>query len=219
LQSITQGVYQITDMSTQIATAAHEQSYVADEITKSIVSIADEANASSEYANNLASSGSRLSAMSKEMKLILSRYSLDEQLFQQRSSEMNMLSWEKSKEIGISESDRQHRQMVDMMNNVHLAVSQNRSQKAIANAINSLIDYTKVHFEWEEDMLAQANYPRLAEHKEEHKKLLLEIKQHSQDFERGNVKVIEEAVSELNHWLVNHVVHSDKDYANFMSKR
>ncbi|GLQ29817.1 methyl-accepting chemotaxis protein [Litoribrevibacter albus] len=78
LQAIAEAVFKITDMSAQIATAAHEQSYVADEITQSIVRIADDATSSSDNARDLASSGSRLSEMSVELKRILSRYKVDQ---------------------------------------------------------------------------------------------------------------------------------------------
>lgn len=76
LKAIAQAVYQITDMSSQIATAAHEQSYVADEITQSIVRIADDASSSSDNAKALAASGARMSEMSNELKRILSHYSV-----------------------------------------------------------------------------------------------------------------------------------------------
>ncbi|MFC3149582.1 methyl-accepting chemotaxis protein [Litoribrevibacter euphylliae] len=76
LKSIAQAVYQITDMSSQIATAAHEQSYVAEEITQSIVRIADDATSSSDNAKALAASGAKMSEMSDQLKRILSHYSV-----------------------------------------------------------------------------------------------------------------------------------------------
>ncbi|GAA3916803.1 methyl-accepting chemotaxis protein [Litoribacillus peritrichatus] len=77
LQSIAEAVFKITDMSAQIATAAHEQSYVADEITQSVVRIADDATSSSDNAKALATSGARLSEMSVELKRVLSHYKVE----------------------------------------------------------------------------------------------------------------------------------------------
>jgi methyl-accepting chemotaxis protein len=74
LIDITKSVTEITDMSSQIAAAVEEQSVVSDEVARSIVTISDVANDSSEAASSLAKTGSHLLAMSEKMKAIVSRY-------------------------------------------------------------------------------------------------------------------------------------------------
>ncbi len=146
LSSIAHSVADISNMSAQIATAAEEQSCVSEEIAQSIVTISDVATDSASGAKSLANAGSRLSAMSKEMRIIIQHYHFDEKTFAQNTSNQQLLKFSESSKLAIEEVDRQHEKMVDLMNDVHLMSAQGRSAKAIASSLQSLIEYTQVHF-------------------------------------------------------------------------
>ncbi|MGS0730100.1 methyl-accepting chemotaxis protein, partial [Shewanella sp. 0m-11] len=76
LQSIVSAIATITDMNTQIATAAEEQSTVSEEINTNIVNISHAAeqtangtNISSQESENLAHMAKRLSVLVQEFKI------------------------------------------------------------------------------------------------------------------------------------------------------
>lgn len=219
LESINESVTRISDMSTEIATATQEQTYVSEEITRSIVTISDSINETAAQAKNLAGVGLRLSAMAKEMRLILDRYTIDEAGFLEKEHRIQMIRWDDDKFIGVEEADRQHRQMVNMMNDVHLMSAQGRNPESIAKSLQTLTEYTRTHFEWEEEMLESENYHRLDAHKEEHARLLRELGQHQQAIRSANPTQIDQILSALNTWLIEHVKHSDKDYARFIQEK
>ena len=216
LTDITKSVDEITDMSSQIATAVEEQSVVSDEVARSIVTISDVANNSAKAATTLAEAGSRLSAMSKEMKIIVQRYQINENLFFQHEQSKHLLTWQKKYEIGIKEADRQHHKMLDMMNEVHVLSANNRSKNAIAKALDALITYTEVHFDWEENFFASYNYPQTEQHKTIHKKLIAELREHQHKISLGDQQAVDKELTLLNDWLLYHIEHSDKDYAKFL---
>ncbi len=216
LIDITKSVNEITDMSTQIATAVEEQSVVSDEVARSIVTVSDVANNSAQAATALAEAGARLSAMSKEMKIIVQRYQINENLFFQNEQSKHLLTWQKKYEIGIKEADRQHHKMLDMMNEVHVLSANNRSKNAIAKALDALITYTEVHFDWEENFFASYNYPQTEQHKTIHKKLIAELREHQHKISLGDQQAVDKELTLLNDWLLYHIEHSDKDYAKFL---
>jgi len=74
LIDITKSVTEITDMSSHIAAAVEEQSVVSDEVARSIVTISDVANKSSNAANSLAETSTHLLTMSQKMKEIVAQY-------------------------------------------------------------------------------------------------------------------------------------------------
>jgi len=219
LISIANSVEEINNMSMQIATAAEQQSCVSEEIAQSIVTISDVANESSDGAKVLALAGSRLSAMSKEMRLIIQRYNIDEQSFNDNEEALKLIKWQGNYEIGIDEADRQHKKMVEMMNNVHIMAAQKRSNSAIANALQTLIEYTQVHFQWEENYFESYGYPNSDEHKQSHKALIEELIGHQKKIKVANIKEIDHELEQLNNWLINHIEHSDKDYAEFIANQ
>ncbi len=74
IRNITESISSIRDMNTQIATAAEEQSYAAEEISKNVVSVtelAQEAHKSSRHASEIASS---LDKTSGELSELITRF-------------------------------------------------------------------------------------------------------------------------------------------------
>lgn len=214
LAEITGAVNDITNMSTQIATAAEEQSCVSDEVAMSIVKISDVAQDASRGSQALAQAGAQLSAMSKEMSLMVSRYSINETAFEQTEQQLNLITWQSRYELGVEEIDRQHRKLVEMMNELHILSSKGRGAGAIATALDNLINFTEVHFTFEEDYFDRHHYPKSSAHKAEHRKLISELRAHQNTIKSGGTAAIDEQLELLNEWLTKHIQYSDLDYVN-----
>ncbi len=74
LGSITQAVSTISDMNTQIASAAEEQSSVAEEMSRNIVAIRDVAEQSAHGAQQTASASDELSRLSSELQTLVRQF-------------------------------------------------------------------------------------------------------------------------------------------------
>ncbi|RHW75699.1 bacteriohemerythrin [Colwellia sp. RSH04] len=218
LNTIESSVSEINDMSLQIATAAEQQSCVSEEIAQSIVTISDVANESAQGSKTLAMAGSRLSAMSKEMRLVIQRYNIDETLFNKNEEKIRLLHWENKFSIGIDEADRQHQKMVEMMNNVHIMSTKKRSPAAVANALDALVEYTKVHFQWEEELMDSHGYPQSEEHKKHHQELLNDLVKHKEMVKQNINRDISADISYLNDWVIQHITKGDSHYAKFIQQ-
>jgi len=219
LSEINSSVTEITDMSSQIAAAVEEQSVVSEEISKSIINISDVATDSARGAKVLAEAGAKLSAMSKEMRITIQRYQIDESNFEKNAALVNLLTWQNKFNIGIDEADRQHKKMLDMMNDVHIMSANKRSNQAIAQSLNALIDYTEIHFTWEEGLFSSYGYPQTEQHHNIHNKLLDDIRLHQKNIETANEQQIKRELESLNEWLIKHIEYSDRDYAKFLKEK
>ncbi len=219
LSEINSSVTEITDMSSQIAAAVEEQSVVSEEISKSIINISDVATDSARGAKILAEAGAKLSAMSKEMRITIQRYQIDESNFEKSAALANLLTWQNKFNIGIDEADRQHKKMLDMMNDVHIMSANKRSNQAIAQSLNALIDYTEIHFTWEEGLFSSYGYPQTEQHHNIHNKLLDDIRLHQKNIETANEQQIKRELESLNEWLIKHIEYSDRDYAKFLKEK
>ncbi|SQH74471.1 Methyl-accepting chemotaxis protein [Shewanella benthica] len=76
LQMITQSIGIITEMNTQIATAAEEQSAVSEEINANIVNINHAAEEATEGANSTSSESERLAEMAQELQLLVQQFKI-----------------------------------------------------------------------------------------------------------------------------------------------
>ncbi len=76
LQAITEAVDQISQMNTQIATAAEQQSAVAEEINRSVISISGIAEVSAEGAHKAAESNGRVTELANELQALTARFKL-----------------------------------------------------------------------------------------------------------------------------------------------
>jgi len=73
---ITQAVTSISEMNTQIATAAEEQSAVAEEMNRSVVQISSEADATFENTSETSTAAEQIDALSSSMQEIVSRFKI-----------------------------------------------------------------------------------------------------------------------------------------------
>jgi len=218
LSSIATAVDDITEMSIQIATATEEQSCGAEEISQSIVTISDVADSASKGAKTLALTGCRLSAMSKEMRLVIQRYDIDVDVFTENEQKLRLVHWEPKSIIGIDEADRQHEKVIDMINDVHIMSNQKRSSAAITNAISALLEYVKVHFTWEEELFDSYNYAGALAHKESHQKLINNMVKRVEKINISSSSEVDAGMKEIDQWLKSHIEKNDADYARFIKR-
>ena len=97
------------------------------------------------------------------------------------------------------------------------SVSRNRD---LSEVVDHLYRKTKEHFEYEEAVMRETEYPDFAAHRREHIMLLAELKL-AIDREPGSVgiKVDSEMVRELKAWFMAHIKQSDCRFSAYISSR
>ena len=97
---------------------------------------------------------------------------------------------------GIKDIDAQHQKLVKCLDELNEYAGGTYGFAAAFTVLNTLMDYVKSHFEFEEQFLAKCNYPHLEEHKEEHRKLADDVKRLWGEIEAG--QDVEEKTGEEN---------------------
>jgi hemerythrin len=78
------------------------------------------------------------------------------------------IEWSDTLSIGVKEIDDQHRTLVDMLNKLNEAIHGGWGKEARREVIDTLIEYTRVHFATEESLMSISNYPNSKGHKKQH---------------------------------------------------
>lgn len=119
--------------------------------------------------------------------------------------------WTDQLNVGIEVIDQQHRRIVEYINQLDDARSNNSSREEIGFLINELVDYTISHFGFEESLQEEANYPFLKAHQKVHELFTKRVADFQTRYNNGE-DVTKGLNSLLVTWLFNHIKRDDNDY-------
>ncbi len=123
------------------------------------------------------------------------------------------IDWKDSYKIGDPEVDQQHQYLFELTNEFIAAdsLSQMRSLMIL------LYKHTREHFEKEEQLMRDVNFPDLAIHQEHHNKLLSRLSELSMDVGKGfmNKPAI---VGLMTDWATKHIPLEDALVVAFMKR-
>lgn len=117
---------------------------------------------------------------------------------------------------GIEEIDQQHTQLVKCLDDLQDYIGGPYGFAAAFTALNTLLDYTRFHFAFEEQLLGQWNYPHLDNHIAEHKAIADDVAALWDGIEAGR-EIDEKMVQTIRGWILDHIKAEDLQYANFLA--
>lgn len=130
-----------------------------------------------------------------------------------------LFSWKDDYSVNISSIDRQHKILVDMINEIHEAMSVGKGKDVVAQIIEKLLHYTKNHFTAEEQLMKKYGYPDYEDHKEKHNKMTKRVMSYHQDVISGK-KLQSMSLSKfLFEWLEKHIMGTDKKYTSYLNEQ
>lgn len=124
---------------------------------------------------------------------------------------MEFKPWSSEYATGIDVIDEQHKQIFVFINKLSAAGTAGSSRDELKTIIDGLIDYTMMHFEFEEKLQEKAGYPFLVAHKSVHKMFKKRIDQFVDRFNNGE-DVSADLTNMLMNWLITHIKRDDQDY-------
>lgn len=131
------------------------------------------------------------------------------------------LTWTDDLTLGIDEIDREHRALMEIVNEILVACDSGLDTGMLVALFAQLRKATLAHFAREERMLEDTRYPRLAQHRQEHLDLVEQLDrigdQAVREVARGAVG--DATVIFLRHWLTSHIVGPDRGYSGYVKGR
>lgn len=125
---------------------------------------------------------------------------------------MGLLVWIPELDTGIGEIDRQHRRIVDYINQLYQS-NATHDRAGVGAVIEELVDYTLSHFAFEESLLESAGYMFAGPHKKVHEIFTRRVAEYQMRFLAGD-DVAAELHGLLSRWLFNHIRNEDHAYVD-----
>jgi hemerythrin-like metal-binding protein len=132
---------------------------------------------------------------------------------------MALFEWKPAFSVGVAEIDRQHKKLVDLINQLHDAMMNQSTKEEMSKILKGLLDYTIVHFGHEEKFFDKYGYPGTVGHKAKHKEFIAKIQGFKNDFDSGKLTVSMKMLSFLKDWLVKHIQGTDPEYVPFFKDK
>jgi len=126
---------------------------------------------------------------------------------------MPIIEWNVSLLLGIPEVDKHHRRLVQLLNDAYDSF---REEQAIPPAVlDEIIEAAADNFVRQEELMAEASYPRLADHRNEHQVFLRRIRE-LQKTQKENRNFSIELLWFLCNWVSHHIRETDAALGRFL---
>jgi hemerythrin-like metal-binding protein len=127
------------------------------------------------------------------------------------------LIWNPSLNTGNAQIDAQHRRIFQIFNSLFRAIQKHRAHEAVGKVLGSLSMYVVAHFNMEEGLMAEADFPGLEAHREAHAEVRGQVEALVDRFNATGLDPME-LLRFMEHWLHDHVEHQDRALVRFLAR-
>jgi len=212
IREVNENVVKSSMVSTEISGDISEVNEVSEEMTQRSVRMKQSAQELSSLSNNLRN-------MIGVFKVSVEEAGVDNGPDIIPEAINDLMPWGRRLALGIPEVDKQHRELVSMVNELHRAMRMKMGTQEAGSILTRLANYTVYHFEYEEKLFDTHGYPDALNHKRIHKDLVAKVMTFSKEFEQGRAALSMDLMKFLTDWLRNHIMKTDKAYAPFLKDK
>lgn len=130
-----------------------------------------------------------------------------------RTLKGNWLVFDTTHLTGVKIIDDQHRQMVQMVNDLNRSLEEGRDDTELKKLFAALLTFTASHFATEEALMARCDYPHTKAHKKQHVSLLHDLQDIAAEFNQGAELQLLQSIKD---WLLGHIQHTDKPLGAYL---
>ena len=132
---------------------------------------------------------------------------------------MALLTWNHGCTVGVRAMDDQHGILMDTMNELRLAMVRGSGREQVSELLDRLIEFTRMHFSSEEQLLERYIFPGLARHRTEHQRILAQILQSSHRVQHGEKMQMRPLLCFLRDSYAEHIENLDRAYGPWLNER
>lgn len=125
---------------------------------------------------------------------------------------MPIMLWDPSLDVGVEPMNREHQDILDLMNRIYDARAQGRQGPPINQLVADLGAVCTRHFADEEAYMASIGYRDLASHKILHHKLLERFTSYANEIKAAHGVPSDDFFNFLKFWLTSHIKGVDVKY-------
>jgi hemerythrin-like metal-binding protein len=122
---------------------------------------------------------------------------------------MGLLQWENRYSVGMPAVDHEHKELIEVINRLYAEAAGQGSKDVVVNFFGDLFKAISSHFALEESLMREHGYGQLIQHKNDHERLLDEIRDIMEDFEARDRFDEKDLGQRLDAWFSQHFASHD----------
>jgi hemerythrin len=124
---------------------------------------------------------------------------------------------DQSYSVKVKRCDEDHQKLFALINALHDAMRVGKGRSVLQQIIGKLSAYTQTHFQAEEALMEQANYPALSGHPVEHQRFVARVAEFQKDLNAGAGGNSVAVLDFLKDWLAKHIKKLDQSYSSHLN--
>ncbi len=132
---------------------------------------------------------------------------------------MEKIIWKNELSVGVSEMDKQHQKLIEMINGLIDEQKSLTSPETIAELLTEMTDYADEHFRAEEYLMSEYGYDKIDNQKTQHVAFAKNTMDFCSKSEIGSNILSVALLEYLSQWLVGHILQEDMQYKEFFKSK
>lgn len=132
---------------------------------------------------------------------------------------MSLIEWKDEFSVGVAAVDLEHRDLIDLINDLHTLMGEGATQEQVMSSLGEIFAQISAHFALEEKFMRETEYEHFPSHKDDHEKLLDEIRDIMDRVEDDGSFDEARLSSELEEWFTVHFGTHDAKLHHFESNQ
>lgn len=126
---------------------------------------------------------------------------------------MSVITWTEELSVGIDRLDAHHQRLIDLVNQLGMAVQTDDASHVTGLVLGELIRYVFYHFGEEERLMEAAGYADLPAHRQSHRIMAEHVRTLEKNYDADPSRVVAaELYAFLADWLMHHIRSEDLRY-------
>jgi hemerythrin-like metal-binding protein len=131
---------------------------------------------------------------------------------------VTLLTWNRACAVGVRAMDDQHGILMDTMNELRQAVVRGGGREEVSEILDRLIEFTRMHFWSEEQLMEQSGFSGLPEHRVEHHRMLARMLHAARHVEYGEAVQMRAMLCSLRDSFLMHIEGADRLYGPWLNE-
>jgi hemerythrin len=131
-----------------------------------------------------------------------------------------IFEWREEYRTNIKQMDVDHKEVLVKINDVYQAIAIRKDFSTLQKTIESLIAFAGTHFEREDRLMRENEFPEYDWHKKKHEKFMDDVSEMRKEISSSGMKKHNaELVNFFKDWVINHILTADRKYGPFLNER
>ena len=132
---------------------------------------------------------------------------------------MEKIVWKSEFSVGVSEMNKQHQKLVEMINGLIDEQNVLTAPETIAQLLTEMTDYADEHFRAEEYLMSEYGYDKIEHQKKQHGAFMEKTMAFCSKSDIGSNILSVALLEYLSKWLIDHILQEDMQYKEFFKSK